>query len=185
MQRLLARRRLVAVAIALTALGAASATLLRPRLARAFTLSDLIIGYDPVGVAADHTLHVNVVNALGADPVIVRAVVTPTTPGAGSRVVGPSVTLNPGDGLDQTFPFAGFAPPAGANRVPVVTELLVSTPAGFRPTSSVLEWSGKLATSVEVVDDVTGVQTAILGSRHVVVTPSGPAGSPTFCLDCN
>jgi hypothetical protein len=181
MKRIVAGRRFL-LAAALMALVAVPAILVAPRDARAFTIPSLIIFYDAISVPIDHTLHVNIVNEFGASPVGVRAFVRPTTPGAGSPVVGASIGLNPGQGSDEAFPFAGFSPPAGGNRVPVVTTIMVNTGLGTTP---VVDWSGKLATSLEIVEDSTGRVTAILGGRHIV-TPPGLLGlPPTFCLSCN
>jgi hypothetical protein len=182
MKRFLAGRRFLGT-IALLALVGAAASLVGPRVARAFTLTSLAISYDPVSVPIDHTLHVNIVNQYNGNKVIVRALLTPTTPAAGSPLLGAPIILNPGEGSDEAFPFAGFSPPSGANRVPVVVEILV-TPGGT-PTTPLIDWSAKLATSVEIIDDRTGVQTAILGSRHIVVFPTLTGTSPTFCLFCN
>jgi hypothetical protein len=182
MKRLLAGRRFLGT-IALLALVGGAAMLMGPRVARAFTLAQLAISFDPVSVPVDHALHVNIVNQFSGNQVTVRAVVTPTTPGAGTRVVGAPIILNPGQGSDEAFPFAGFSPPSGVNRVPVVCEILVSL--GGTSITPLIDWSAKLGTSVEVIDDTTGRQTAILGSRHVVVFPTLPGTPPTFCLFCN
>jgi hypothetical protein len=182
MKRFLVPRRVLGT-LALLALLGLSATLVGPRVARAFTLAQLAISFDPIGVPSDHTLHVNIVNQFSNNAVTVRAFVTPTTPGAGSPMVGAPITLNPGQGSDEAFPFAGFSPPSGANRVPVVCEIMVSL--GGQSLTRLIDWSAKLGTSVEVVDDSTGRQMAILGSRHVVVFPTLPGASPTFCLFCN
>jgi hypothetical protein len=179
MKRFLAGRRLLAT-LALMAVAAVPATLLGPHIVRAFTLIPNIVFFDAVSVPADHTLHLHLVNQLGTDPMEFRASINPTTPGAGSSVLGGPVILNPGEGSDQAFPFAGFAPPAGAPSVPVVVTILVSPLAGSRLSS---DWSGQVASSVEIVDDKTGVQTAILGSRHIV--RGGRGGAPDFCLSCN
>jgi hypothetical protein len=179
MKRFLAGRRFLGVA-ALLALVALPAILLGPRLARAFTLVPTIVYFDAVSVPVDHTLHVHLVNQFGTGPMIFRASLKPTTPGAGSPVLGAAITLNPGEGSDQSFTFAGFSPPAGATYVPVVASILVSAAGGGALPA---DWSGRVASSVEILDDQTGRQTAILGSRHIVVL--GPGGAPTFCVFCN
>jgi hypothetical protein len=178
MKRFLARRRILG-AFAVLALAVAPAILLGPRPVRAFTLPPDIIFFDAVSVPVDHTAHVHIVNAIGAGPMIFRTVVRPTTPAAGSLVFSAAVTLSPGDGIDQLFPFAGFAPPPGTLRVPVTTAILVSPPGGG-PLPA--DWSGTVVSSVEVVNDLTNVQTAILGGRHIV---RGVGGVPTPCLECN
>jgi len=129
MKRFLARRRFLVTA-ALLALVAAPAMLLGPGTAGAFTLPSDIIYFDPIGVPIDYTLHLNLVNEIGGTKVDFRPFCKPTTPAAGSPVVGATVTLAPGDGSDQDFPFAGFAPPAGATRVPVVCTILVTLTGG-------------------------------------------------------
>ena len=182
MKRFLSGRRFLGT-IGLLALLGVAAVVLGPRVARAFTLAQLAISYDPVSVPVDHTLHVNIVNQYNGNKVIVRALLTPMTPAAGSQLLGAPIILHPGDGSDEAFTFAGFSPPSGANRVPVVVEILVTL--GGTPLTPVIDWSGKLATSVEIIDDRTGVQTALLGSRHVVIFPTLPGASPTFCLFCN
>ena len=182
MKRFLAGRRLLGT-VALVALVSVSALMLGSRHARAFTLASLIISYDAVSVPVDHTLHVNIVNEFGTSPVIVRAFVKPTTAGAGTPAVGANITLNPGQGSDEAFTFAGFSPPSGANRVPVVTAIMVNT--GLPGTTPVVDWSAKLAISLEIIDDSTGRPTAILGGRHVVVPPAFLGLPPTFCLSCN
>ena len=174
MKLVLSRRRLFGGFLAALALSA----LLGPRVVRAFTLPNNIIYFDPISVPVGHTLHVHVVNELGAAAINFRAVLKPTTPAAGSSVVGATVNLNPGDGFDQEFSFLAFAPPAGVSRVPVVCTIFVAGAA--LPT----DWSGRVATSVEIIDDATGKQTAILGGRHIV--RGGPGGSPLSpCLSCN
>ena len=183
MKRFLARRRFLGGTLALLALVAVPAILLGPRLVRAFTLPNNIIYFDPVSVPVDRTLHLHLVNELGSAAMDFRPFLKPTTPGAGSSVVGATITLNPGDGSDQAFTFAGFSPPPGATRVPVVCTIFVSlTGGGTLPA----DWSGRVASSVEIVDDVTGQQTAILGGRHILRSgPGGPGGTPTPCLFCN
>jgi hypothetical protein len=180
MKRFLARRRFLGSTIALFALVAGSATLLGPRLVRAFTLIPTIIYFDPVSVPVDHTIHVHLVNQFGTSPMIFRASLKPTTPAAGTPVVVGPVTLAPGAGSDQPVTFAAFAPPAGVTRVPVVCTIIVGAAGGGALPA---DWSGRVASSVEVISDLSGEQTAILGSRHIVV--AGPGGAPAFCLFCN
>lgn len=179
MKRFLARWCGLGVTIALLALVAVSASLLGPRIARAFTLIPSIIYFDPVSVPVDHTLHVHLVNQFGTGPWNFQASCKPTTPGAGITVLGAPVILSPGDGSDQAFTFADFLPPAGANRVPVVCTIGVTVPPGDTLPNN---WSGRVASSVEIVDDASGQQTAILGYRHIVtLRPNGLR----FCLHCN
>jgi len=108
-----------------------------------------------------------------------RAILTPTTPGAGSQVLGPTVTLAPGDGSDESFPFAVFSPPAGVNRVPVVATIFVTLNGGG---SLPNDWSGMVASSIEIVSDKTELPTAILGGRHIL---RDRGGNPNPCLFCN
>lgn len=166
-------------ALALLALFAAPAILFEPRPVRAFTLPTDIIYFDAISVPLDHTLHVHLVNELSNVKMDFRAFLKPTTPGAGSPVVGSTVTLAPGDGSDESFTFAGFSPPAGVTRVPVVATILVTlTGGGSLPN----DWSGTVASSVEIVSDKTDLPTAILGGRHIL---RDRAGNPTPCLFCN
>ncbi len=165
--------------LALLALFAAPAILLEPRPVRAFTLPTDIIYFDPISVPLDHTLHVHLVNELSSVKMDFRAVLTPTTPGAGSQVLGSTVTLAPGDGSDEAFPFAVFSPPSGVTRVPVVATIFVTLNGG---SSLPNDWSGTVASSVEIVSDKTDLPTAILGGRHIL---RDRAGNPTPCLFCN
>jgi len=177
MTRFLEGRRLLGT-IALLAL-VAPTMFLEPRPARAFTLPGDILYFDPISVPVDHTVHVHIVNELASDKMDFRALLTPTTPAVGSSVVGALVTLPPGEGSDESFTFASFAPPSGTVRVPmVVTILVTSTNGGTLPP----EWSGTVASSVEIVSDKTELPTAILGGRHVL---RDNAGSPEPCLFCN
>src|SRR5256885_9550492 len=105
MLRIVARRRVLSPLALIGAIGAAGA-LLAPRLARAFTIPNLAFAYDPVGLGLDQTLHVNVVNQFSGNTVLIRSVVTPTTPGAGSQVVGANLSVGPGHGSDEAFAFA-------------------------------------------------------------------------------
>jgi hypothetical protein len=178
MTRFLARCRLLGT-IALLALVAAPASFLKPRPARAFTLPGDILYFDPISVPVDHTVHIHIVNELANDKMDFRALLTPTTPAVGSPVVGALVTLAPGEGSDESFTFASFAPPGGTVRVPIVATILVTpTSGGALPP----EWSGTVASSVEIVSDKTGLPTAILGGRHVM---RDNAGNPKPCLFCN
>jgi hypothetical protein len=179
MKHFLAGRRFLVTA-ALMALVAAPAMLLGPRNVRAFTLPSDIIYFDPISVPIDHTLHVNLVNEIGGAKIDFRTFVKPTTPAAGSSVLSATVTLAPGDGADLDFAFAGFSPPGGAVRVPVVAAIILNLSGGG---SLPADWSGRIASSVEIVDDKTGQQTAILGGRHIL--RDGPSGGPTPCLFCN
>jgi hypothetical protein len=177
MRPLAAARRFLVTA-ALCALVAVPAMLLPPRTVGAFTLPPDILYFDPISVPIDHTLHVHLFNELGAAKYDFRTFIRPTTPAAGSPVVGATVTLAPGDGVDQDHAFAAFSPPSGSTRVPVVVTILVTdSGGGALPT----DWSGRVASSVEIVDDKTGIQTAILGGRHVVRGPTTPGP----CLFCN
>lgn len=161
------------------ALAAMPAIVLGPRMVRAFTLPPDIIYFDPISVPVDHTLHVHLVNQLGG-PMEFRAFLNPTTAGAGGSVVGAAITLNFGEGSDETFTFAGFGPPPGATRVPVVVTILANLPGGG---SLPPEWSGTVASSVEIVSDKTELPTAILGGRHI--TRDDGSGNPAPCLFCN
>jgi hypothetical protein len=178
MKRFLAGRRSLAT-LALLALFAAPAILLEPRPVRAFTLPTDIIYFDPISVPLDHTLHVHLVNELSNVKMDFRAILTPTTPGAGSQVLGSTINLAPGDGSDEAFTFAGFSPPSGATRVPVVATIFVTlTGSGSLPS----DWSGTVASSIEIVSDKTELPTAILGGRHIL---RDRGGNPNPCLFCN
>jgi hypothetical protein len=178
MKRFLPGRRLLGT-IGLLALAAAPAIFMEPRPVRAFTLPTDIIYFDPISVPVDHTLHVHLVNELSNVKMDFRAILKPTTPAAGSLVVGPTVTLAPGDGSDEAFTFAGFSPPPGATRVPVVATIFVTLTGGG---SLPADWSGTVASSIEIVNDKTELPTAILGGRHIIRDKSG---TPTPCLFCN
>jgi hypothetical protein len=80
---------------------AASVVLVGPRIVKAFTLPPDILFFDPISVPVDHTLHVHLVNHLGAAPLEFRAFIVPTTPAAGASVVGSAITLNVGAGSDH------------------------------------------------------------------------------------
>ena len=182
----ISRRRWLSGALGLTALLAGSA-LVGPRIVRAFTLVPNIIFFDPVSLPVDHTLHAHFVNHMGSDPIEVRFSVIPVVPGTGSAVFSGPFTLSPGEGTDQTFTLASFTPPAGVNRIPLVVQIHVSPPT--MPPSPVFgirmpaDWSGGVASSVELFSDRTRQQVLILGSRHIVL--DGTANSAHFCLSCS
>ena len=183
MKRMLSRRFLgTIVALALVSV---AAVLLKSRTAEAFTLPNLILSFDPLAVPRDYSLHVHMVNQFGQDPVIVQPVLTtPTLGGSPAFLRGTIVTLNPGEGTEEAFPFVDLTPPPGADRVAVVPAVWVSTGPGLPP-SQVRDWSAEMATSVEVVDDLTGHQIAVFGGRHAVL-PQRLVGRPfDFCLFCN
>jgi hypothetical protein len=182
MKRMLSRRFLGAVVV--MALAAVPIVLLKSKPAEAFTLPNLIITYDPLAVPKDHHLRVHMVNQWGGNDVLAEPVVY--TPTLGPRVFlrGSIVTLKPGEGTEEAFPFANLTPPPGADRVAVVAEVWLSAPAGLTPIQ-VRDWSAQVATSLEVVDDNTGHQIAVLGGRHVVIPPRSIAFPPDFCLFCN
>jgi hypothetical protein len=163
---------------AVLALVGVAGLLVGPRIVQAFTLPPNIIYFDPVSVPAGHTLHVHLFNELGNFSMDFRPFVRPTTAAVGSPVVGATVSLAPGDGSDQDFAFASFAPPAGVTRAPVVVTILVTRTGGGALGG---DWSGRVASSVEVIDDATGQQVAILGGRHITRGP----GMPNPCLSCN
>jgi hypothetical protein len=178
MTRFLTGRRLLG-AIALLALVAAPASFLVPRPARAFTLPGDILYFDPISVPIDHTVHIHIVNEFANDKMDFRAFLRPTTTAVGSPVLGTLVTLAPGEGSDESFTFASFAPPSGTLRVPMVATILVTpTNGGTLPA----EWSGTVSSSVEIVSDKTELPTAILGGRHVL---RDNAGNPEPCLFCS
>jgi hypothetical protein len=177
MTRFLARCRVLGT-IALLAL-VAPTMFLEPRPARAFTLPGDILYFDPISVPLDHTVHIHLVNELSSVKMDFRAILTPTTPAVGSPVVGALVTLDPGEGSDESFTFASFAPSAGTVRVPMVATILVTLNGGGTLPP---EWSGTVASSVEIVSDKTELPTAILGGRHVL---RDNAGNPEPCLFCN
>lgn len=174
----LSRRRLLAT-LAMVVLAAAPAVFLEPRPVRAFTLPGDIIYFDPISVPVDHTVHVHLFNELSNVKMDFRAILTPTTPGAGTAVVGAPITLAPGDGSDESFTFASFVPPPGAVRVPMVVTILVSLTGGGNLPG---DWSGTVASSVEMVSDKTELPTAILGGRHIM---RDKGGNPAPCLFCN
>jgi len=184
MKRFLTGRRLWGALVAL-ALVTVPAVLLKSRTAEAFTLPNLIVSFDPLAVPRDHSLHVHMVNQFGQDPVIVQPVLTtPTLGGSPAFLRGTIVTLKPGEGTEEAFPFVDLTPPPGADRVAVVPAVWVSAGPGLTP-SQVRDWSAELASSVEVVDDLTGHQIAVFGGRHVVLPPRLVGFPFDFCLFCN
>ena len=183
MKRFVTGRRLWGALVAL-ALVTVPAVLLKSRTAEAFTLPNLILSFDPLAVPRDHSLHVHMVNQFGQDPVIVQPVLTTATLG-GSPVFlrGTIVTLNPGEGTEEAFPFVDLTPPPGADRVAVVpavwASLVLASPP---PRSGTGRRNGD--PPVEVVDDLTGHQIARLRRPHVVA-PEGDRAPLDFCLFCN
>jgi hypothetical protein len=173
MRTIVSRRPFSTIVLLLIVFGA-SAILLLPHAARAFTLPSDFMFFDPISVSSGQTVHLHVVNVLTGGPIIIRTFVRPTNPALGSPVAGPTVTLNAGDGSDQTFPFAGFSPPLGTDRIPVVVFVFVSVPTGMPPN----DWSGRVASSIEIVEDTTNRPTQILASRHIVVKTNP-------CTSCN
>jgi hypothetical protein len=176
MRRIVSRHRIATATITLLVLLSGSAILLYPRIARAFTLVTATIYFDPISVTAGQTLHVHLVNQLGASPYGFFTTCKPTTPGLGTAVSGAAITLNVGDGSDESFPFAGFAP-VGTTRIPVVCKVAVLALPPPSPTPS--DFSGRIASSIEIIDDTTGRPTQILASRHIVLPTTGP------CVSCN
>jgi hypothetical protein len=184
MKRFVTGRRLLGALGALV-LVTVPAVLLKSRPAEAFTLPNLIISYDPLAVPRDHNLRVHMVNQFGQDPVIVQPVLTTATLGGSPAVLrGTIVTLKPGEGTEEAFPFVNLTPPPGADRVAVVAAVWVSVGPSLTP-AQVRDWSAEMASSVEVVDDLTGHQIAVFGGRHAVL-PQRLVGFPfDFCLFCN
>lgn len=183
MKRFVTGRRLLGAVVVL-ALVTVPAVLLKSRTAEAFTLPNLILSYDPIAVPRDHTLHVHMVNQWGSNDVIVQPVLTTPTIGTPAILRGTIVTLKRGEGTEEAFPFVDLTPPAGADRVPVVAAVWVSTGPGMTPIQ-VRNWSAEVASSIEVVDDTTGHQIAVFGGRHVVVPPRIFGLPLDFCLFCN
>jgi hypothetical protein len=170
-------KRIAAIIITSVVLLTGSAIVLKPHVAHAFTLVSSLIYFDPVSVTVGQTVHVHVVNRLGTTPFGIFITVNPTTSGAGSPVSGAAVTLAPGDGLDQSFTFFAFSPPPGATRIPVVANVQV---VAIPPSTSVpFDFSGRLATSVEIIDDATGRPTTEIATTHHVVNTTTP------CVFCN
>lgn len=174
MKRIFSHPRIAAGTLAFLILVAVSAILLKPQIAQAFTIPEGIIFFDPISVPPGHTVHVNIVNHIGTGPFNFTISMKPTTPAVGTPPPNVSVSLAPGAGTDQSFTFASFSPPAGTTRVPFVCTLLVDTPTGMVPN----DFSGRIASSIEIVDDATGKPTEILASRHIVFRRNP-------CLDCS
>jgi hypothetical protein len=173
MSRIVSRHRIVTGVSAFLVLLAASAILLQPRIARGFTVIFSTIYFDPISVPSGHTLQLHVVNQLGANAIVIRPTLKPTSPALGGTVTGAAATINPGDGYDQSFTFAAFSPTPGTTRIPVVCSIaVVANP----PLPN--DFSGTIASSIEITDDATGQPTAILASRHVVI-------KTTPCVFCN
>ena len=183
MKRFLAGRRLLMAVLAF-ALVSVPTLLLKSKPAEAFTLPNLIISYDPLAVPLDHNLRVHMVNQFGPNDVIVQPVLTTPTLGAPTFLRGTIVTLHPGEGTEEAFPFASLTPPPGADRVAVVAAVWISVGPGLTP-SEARDWSAEVASSIEVVDDTTGHQIAVLGGRHVVLPPRVMGRPLDFCLFCN
>jgi hypothetical protein len=175
MSRIVSRHRFATGVSAFLVLIAASAILLQPRIARAFTLVTSTIYFDPVSVPVGHTLQLHVVNQLGAGPIGIFPTLKPTSPALGSTVTGAAAAIPPGDGNDQSFPFAGFSPTPATTRIPVVCSIAV---VGTGGSTLPFDFSGRIASSIEITDDATGKPTAILAARHIVITSSP-------CLFCN
>ena len=155
------------------------AILLGPRIARAFTLIPTIIYFDPVSVPVDHTLHLHLVNQFGTGPMIFRRV--PDADHSRARAPPSSAPPSPSTrARDPTSRSRSGASrrPAGATYVPVVATILVA-PAGGGALPA--DWSGRVASSVEIIDDKTGLQTAILGSRHIVIRRTGRRSPRSAC----
>jgi hypothetical protein len=68
--------------------------------------------------------------------------------------------------------------------VAVVAAVWVTVGPGLTP-SEARDWSAEVASSIEVVDDTTGHQIAVLGGRHVVLPPRVMGRPLDFCLFCN
>jgi hypothetical protein len=182
MKRLSSRRLLGTILV--LALVAVPAFLMKSKPAEAFTLPNLIISYDPLAVPRDHNLRVHMVNQWGGNDILAQPVVY--TPTLGPRVFlrGTIVMLKPGEGTEEAFPFVDLTPPPGADRVTILAEVWLSAPPGLTPIQ-VREWSAQVATSLEVVDDTTGHQIAVLGGRHIVLPPRSIALPVDFCLFCS
>jgi hypothetical protein len=183
MKRIVTRRRLLGALVVL-ALVTVPAVLLKSRTAEAFTLANLILSYDPIAVPRDYTLHVHMVNQQGQNAVVVQPMLWTPTLGPRTLLPGTIVTLKPGEGTEEAFPFANLSPPPGADRVAVVAEVWLSFGPGLTPIQ-VRDFSAAVATSIEVVDDNTGHQIAVFGGRHVVVPPRFIGLPLDFCLFCN
>jgi hypothetical protein len=184
MKRFVTGRRLLGALVVL-ALVTVPAVLLKSRTAEAFTLPNLILSYDPIAVPRDFTLHVHMVNQYGSNDVVVQPMLwTPTVGSSPALLRGTIVTLKPGEGTEEAFPFVDLSPPAGADRVPVVAAVWISFGPGLTPIQ-VRDWSAEVASSIEVVDDNTGRQIAVFGGRHVVVPPRIFGLPLDFCLFCN
>jgi hypothetical protein len=177
MRRIVSRHRIATATITLLFLLSGSAILLYPRIARAFTLVTATIYFDPISVTSDQTLHVHLVNQLGASPYGFFTTCKPTTPGLGTAASGAAITLAVGDGSDESFPFAAFAPTVGTTRIPVVCKVAVLVLPPPSPIPG--DFSGRIASSIEIIDDKTGRPTQILASRHIVLPTTGP------CVSCN
>jgi hypothetical protein len=173
MKRVLSHPRFAAGTVAVLALITVAAILIKPPTARAFTLINFTgFFFDPISVNVSHTLHVNVSNHLGPGPLVIRGTCKPTPTGVGSSVPFGPVTLNSGDGIDVPIPWASFAAP---DRIPVVcTVAVLPSGGGTVP----FDFSARIASSVEIVDDKTNLPTANISSRHILLA-SGP------CIVCD
>ena len=191
MKRIVSTHRLAAAAFTLLVLCAGSWILLKPRAAQAFTLVPANVAFDPISVTTGQTLHLHFVNQFGVVNQIhgvqirtvsygIFATCRPTTPGLGGPVTGAPATLNPGDGSDESFPFIAFAPTAGTTRIPVVCTVGVVDASGAALTD---DFSGRIASSIEIIDDATGRPTEFNASRHIMLTTK--QGNLAPCLFCN
>jgi hypothetical protein len=171
-------RSLVVVLLTLTFTG----ILFTTHRAHAFTLFPSEIIYDPISVGQNQSVHLHAMNNMGSTPYGVIINCKPTESWLGSPSGQTVTTLNPGDGMDATINFSAFSPTPGTTRLPVVCTLGVVGIPATQPLED--DWSGRLVSSVEIVDDLTNKQVEILGSRHIL-TSTKQNQPPTFCLFCD
>lgn len=182
MSRVLARHRFASSVGVVLLMLSLTGILFTTHSAYAFTLFPSSIIYDPISVVQNQSVHIHALNNAGSAPFGVVFGCKPTEKFLGLGSGTTATVLNPGDGMDATIAFAGLNPNPGVTRLPVVCTIDV---VGVPPTTPVPpDFSARLVTSVEIIDDATNRQVEILGSRHVQIATS-PTTPPVFCLFCN
>ena len=178
MRRIVSTRRFAAASLTALVVCASAWILLRPRPAQAFTLVPNAIIFDPISVTGGQTLHLHLVNQASSVTYSVFTNCKPTTP-VGDLIFAPAAALPPGAGIDQSYPFTMFVPTPGTTRMAVVCAIGLVDATGAKLAD---DFSGRLASSIEIIDDGTGRPTEFNASRHIMLMKGGNA---TPCLFCN
>ena len=181
MTRVLARHRFAQSVFVVMLMLAMTGVLFTTHSAHAFTLIPSAIIYDPVSLFQNQTLHVNAMNNMGSTPYGIILTCKPTESFLGTQNGPTVITLNQGDGMDVTFTLSAFNPTPGTTRLPITCTIgVVAIPATTQIDD---DWSARLISSIEVIDNTTNRQVEILGSRHILTTKNQQP--PSFCLFCN